>query len=295
MQLLLRSGGQRMAVDMERAGDQLVHVGEYSYRPTQMARRVRRLATQMWGGDLAPGILEQRLTFEALESGTTMGPWGDSGSFSPTSGSVVTLGRWDEDGSVGIALHELAHEMHLRSGGYDNSDGVLREALSLLAERESGLRRSFEREPYYTASNLVNQLCELSAFARQPFAKRWGELVALTSDVGLADLVNFYLDRSERLGLGRWLKRYSENLELRDALLNHLAVVSLRYSLNYRRHLIEQFVRCPREITPEQLGYVLESITTLDRRYPNDDLGQIIDFCFAPHTRQRRRMFAVGS
>jgi len=259
-----------------------------------MARKVRRLAAQMWGSDLAPGILEQRLTFEALDGGVGSSPWSDSGSFSPTSGSIVSLGRWDEDGSIGIALHELAHEMHMRSGGYDNSDGVLREALSLLAERESGLRRTFEREPYYTASNLISQLCELSNFARQSFAKRWDEIVTLSNDVGLSDLVNFYLDRSERLGLGRWLKRYSDNLELRDAILNRIAAVTLRYSLNYRRYFIERVVRCNSEITPDQLTYVFESITTLDRRYPNDDLEQIIAVCFAPHTRQRRRLLAFG-
>jgi hypothetical protein len=294
MQLHLRSGGQRMVIDMERAGDQSVTIGEYTYRPLSMARKVRRLATQMWSTDLAAGILEQRLVFEALEGGVIMSPWSDSGSFSPASGSVVSLGRWDEEGSVGIALHELAHEMHMRSGGYDSSDGVLREALSLLAEREAGLRRTFEREPYYTASNLINQLCELSAFSRQSFAKRWGEIVTLTSDVGLSDLVNFYLDKGERFGLGRWLKRYSDNLDLRDAMLNHIAAVTLRYSLQYRRHILEQVVRCSPEITPEQFTYVLESISTLDRRYPNDDLDQIIDFCFAPHTRQRRRMLALG-
>jgi hypothetical protein len=279
---------------MERAGEQNLTVGQFSYRPTQMARKIRRLATHMWGAAIAPGILEQRLTFEALESGVGISPWGDSGSFSPTSGSIVSLGRWDEDGSIGIALHELAHEMHMRSGGYDNSDGVLREALSLLAERESGLRRSFEREPYYTASNLINQLCELSAFARQSFAKRWAEIVTLNNDVSLSDLVNFYLDRSENLGLGRWLKRYSDNLELRDVVLNQIAAVTLRYSLDYRRYLLERVVRCNSEITPQQLTYVLESIGTLDRRYPNDDLEQIIDVCFAPHTRQRRRLLAFG-
>ncbi|MEI8307246.1 MAG: hypothetical protein WCF99_09295 [Chloroflexales bacterium] len=294
MQLLFRSGGQRVVVDMERAGEQTLNVGEYHYRPTQMARKLRRLARHMWGADLASGILEQRLIFEALDGGAGMSPWGDSGSFSPTSGSVVSLGRWDEDGSIGIALHELAHEMHMRSGGYDNSDGVLREALSLLAERETGLNRTFEREPYYTASNLINQLGEISAFARQSFAKRWAEIVTLNNDVSLSDLVNFYLDRSERLGLGRWLKRYSDNLELRDAILNHVAAVTLRYSLNYRRYFIKRVVRCTNEIAPEQLNYVFESVTTLDRRYPNDDLEQIIDVCFAPHTRQRRRLLAFG-
>ncbi|WP_129631636.1 hypothetical protein [Candidatus Oscillochloris fontis] len=295
MQLLFRSGGQRMLIDMEQAGNQTLQVGEYTYRPGQMARKVRRLATQMWGNNLTPGVLEQRLVFEAMDNVAAMSPWSDSGSFSPSSGSVVTLGRWDEDGSVGIALHELAHEMHMRHGGYDHSDGVLREALSLLAEREAGLQRTFEREPYYTASNLITQICDISSFGRQSFHKRWEEIADITSDVGLADLVNYYLDRSEHLGLGRWLKRYTEDIELRDAILNHLAVVSLRYSLSYRRHLIEQFVRCPREISPDQLSYVLESISTLDRRYPNDDLDQIIDFCFAPHTRQRRRLLAFGS
>jgi len=294
MQLLLRSGGQRVVVDMERAGDQVLQVGEYSYRPTQMARKVRRLATTMWGGHLTPGILEQRLTFEALESPSTMSPWSDSGSFSPSSGSVVSLGRWNEEGSVGIALHELAHEMHMRCGGYDESDGIVREALSLLAEREAGLQRTFEREPYYTASNLVSQLCDISAFNRQPFAKRWEEMAGITSDVGISDLINYYLDRSERLGLSRWLKRFSDDVELRDAVLNQIATVTIRYSLSYRQHLIEQVVRCPREIRPDQISYVLESISTLDRRYPNDDLDQIIEFCFAPHTRQRRRLLALG-
>jgi hypothetical protein len=294
MQLHLRSGGQRMAIDMERAGDQRVAVGEYTYRPLHMARKVRRMATQMWGASLTPGILEQRLIFEVPEGTSPMSLWGDSGSFSPATGSIVSLGRWDEDDSVGIALHELAHEMHMRCGGYDNSDGVIREGLSLLAEREAGMRRTFEREPYYTASNLISQLCELSTFSRQPFAKRWDEIAALSSDVGLSDLVNFYLDRSERFGLSRWLKRYSDNLELRDAMLNHIAAVTLRYSLSYRRHILEQTVRCEREITPEQFSYVLDSISTLDRRYPNDDLDQIIDFCFAPHTRQRRRLLALG-
>ncbi|MEI8166133.1 MAG: hypothetical protein WCG26_07135, partial [Chloroflexales bacterium] len=196
--------------------------------------------------------------------------------------------------TVGIALHELAHEMHLRRGGYDFSDGVLREAVSLLAEREAGLMRSFEREPYHTASHLIAQLSELPAFGNQSFVKRWNELMDLTNDAALADLVNFYLDKSERLGFDRWLKRFTDNLELRDALLSKLAVTSLRYSLELRRQLIGNVVRCGAEITPDQIVRVLDSVVTLDRRYPNDDLGRIIDFCFAPHARRKRRLFAFG-
>jgi hypothetical protein len=288
MQLLLKANGQQATITMESAGDQVLAVGAYSYKPAQIANKVRKLATAMWGGALTPEILNERLTFEALDAGRVNGQWTDSGSFSPRSGSFVTLGRWDEQGSIGIALHELAHEMHLRAGGYDPSDGVMREAVSLLAERESGLRRTFEREPYYTASNLVEQLMELSAFARQPFPKRWAELMELTSDAGLSDLINFYLDKSERLGLGRWLKEVGES----DLLLSKLAVTSLRYSLDLRRQLVGKLVSCDPRTPVEQLAYVLDSIVTLDRRYPADDLGRIIDFCFAPHARQRRRLFA---
>lgn len=294
MQLLLRANGQQAAITMENAGEQVLAVGEYSYRPAQIARKVRNLATGMWGAALAPDILTDRLTFEALDGGLTKGPWTDSGSFSPRSGSFVTLGRWDEDGSVGIALHELAHEMHLRAGGYDASDGIMREAVSLMAEREAGLKRSFEREPYYTASNLVGQLMELPAYSRQHFGKRWAELMELTNDAGLSDLINFYLDKSERLGLEKWLKQVSDDLDLRDALLSKLAVTTLRYSLELRRKLIGNLVRCEPKTSPDQLAYVLDSIVTLDRRYPGDDLGQIIDFCFAPHVRQRRRLFALS-
>jgi hypothetical protein len=294
MQLLLRANGQQAAIAMENAGDQVLTVGEFSYRPAQIARKVRNLATGMWGAALAPDILAERLTFEALDGGQAKGPWTDSGSFSPRSGSFVTLGRWDEDGSIGIALHELAHEMHLRAGGYDASDGVMREAVSLMAEREAGLRRTFEREPYYTASNLVAQLMELPAYSRQHFGKRWTELMDLTNDAGLSDLINYYLDKSERIGLEKWLKQVSDDLDLRDALLSKLAVTALRYSLELRRRLIGNLVRCDPKTPPDQLAYVLDSIITLDRRYPNDDLGQIIDFCFAPHARQRRRLFALS-
>lgn len=294
MQLLLRANGQQAAINMDSAGDQVLMVGEHRYRPAQMARKVRRLTAQMWGAAMPPEVLNERLTFEALDSGRPSGPWTDSGSFSPRSGSFVSLGRWDEDGSIGIALHELAHEMHLRAGGYDESDGVVREAVSLLAEREAGLVRSFEREPYYTASNLVEQLCELPAFSYQAFSKRWNELMQITNDVGLADLVNYYLDKNDRLGLSRWLKRATDNLELRDALLNKLSVTTLRYSLELRRQLINNLVRCSPKTPPDQIAYVLDAIVTLDRRYPGDDLGRIIDFCFAPHRRQRRQLFAVG-
>lgn len=292
MQLVLKAGGQRVTLDMEQS-DQVLVVGAYRYHPAQMARKVRRLATQMWGSELSPHILSERLTFEAPDGNAATNSWTDSGSFSPASGSLVTLGRWDENGSVGIALHELAHEMHMRNGGYDHSDGVLREGLSLLAERESGLLRTFEREPYYTASNLIGQLSEMSNFARQPFIKRWSEVISLSNDVGLADLINFYLDRNERLGLARWLNRFSPNVEARDLLLSRLATTSLRYSLNLRRQLIEQLVRCPTNIGLEQVVALLEAIIALDRRHPRDDLGQIIDFCFAPHIR-RRRLFAFS-
>jgi hypothetical protein len=295
MQLLLRANGQQMAVDMDQAGDQTLSVGEYRYRPARMARKVRRLASSMWGAHMAPEILKDRLTFEALDRTSKGSPWSDSGSFSPRSGSVVILGRWDEDGSVGIALHELAHEMHLRHGGYDHSDGVVREALSLLAEREAGLIRSFEREPYYTSSNLVSQLSELYAFARQPFSKRWAELSDIISDAGISDLINYYLDRSYRLGLEKWLKRYSASVEIREALMAKLAVTTLRYSLEYRQQIIRQLVRCNPELSPNQVVYLLDAIVTLDRRYPQDDLGRIIDFCFAPHIRKRRRLLAFGS
>jgi hypothetical protein len=295
MQLLVRANGQQMAINMDRAGDQTLVVGEYRYRPARMARKVRRLASSMWGSGMAPEILSDRLVFEALDRTNIGSQWTDSGSFSPRSGSQVTLGRWDEDGSVGIALHELAHEMHLRHGGYDHSDGVVREALSLLAEREAGLIRSFEREPYYTSSNLISQLSEIHAFSRQPFSKRWGELCEIVSDVGISDLINYYLDRSYRLGLENWLKQYGSNLEIREALMGKLATTTLRYSMEYRQQIIRQLVRCSPEMPPNQVIYLLDAVVTLDRRYPQDDLGRIIDFCFAPHTRKRRRLLAFGS
>lgn len=292
MQLIMRLNGQNISMDMERSGQQEVQVGEQSYRPARLAGRVRRLAVRMWP-EMPPAVLDTRLSFEALDS--RGGRWSDSGNFTPATGSTVALGRWNEDATVGIALHELAHEMHLRQGGYDDSEGVIREALAILAEREAGLVRGFEREPYYTASNLVAQLCSMRAFSSMAFPKRWAEIAALVNDAGLADLVNFYLDKEERLGLGKWLKRFSENVDRRDALLNVLANCSLRYSLDYRRALLRTLVHCSPDTPANKLYQAVEAVMTLDRRYPDDDLTKIIEFCFAPLVQNRRGLLAFGS
>jgi hypothetical protein len=291
MYLFLRVNGQNATIDMEQAGKQTLTVGEQNYQPARLAQQVRKLATKMWGRDLTPDILSQRLVFEVLDSVRSGSRWGgDSGSFTPAHGASITLGRWDEQATVGIALHELAHEMHLRSGGYDNSDNIIREALALLAEREAKLVRSFEREPYYTASNLVDQLCELRAFDSMSFQRRWAELSVLDNGVGLSDLVNYYLDREYNLGLDRWIRRYSKQVEVREMLLTTMAACSLRYSLDYRRTLIRNLVRCPAETKLETLLHVIDAVATLDQRYPDDDLERIITFCFEPLVRNRRRL-----
>lgn len=294
MYLTLRVNGQTMNLDMEQTGNQVLSVGEYRYRPVRIARRVRKLAMKLWGHNLTPDVLGERLCFEAMDDARIAGSWVDSGIFSPSSGSVITLGKWDENATIGIALHELAHDLHWRHGGYDESEGVVREALSLLSEREAGLIRTFDREPYYTASNLVDQLCSLWSFRSQPFRRRWDELTSITVGTGLADLVNYYLDRDEGLGLARWLRRYSQHVDVREALLNALAACSLRYSLEYRRTLIDHLIRCNHGTPLEQLLQAFESVITLDQRYPDDDLNRIIDFCFAPLTRARRGLFAFG-
>ncbi len=295
MQLILRARGQNAVIDMLRAGDQEVRIGEQSYRPSRLARRVQKLASQMWGDAVTPTLLHERLIFEAYDSNRATARWSDSGSFTPANGATVALGRWNEDATVGIALHELAHEMHLRDGGYDQSENIIREALAILAEREAGLVRGFEREPYYTASNLVAQLCDLRAFSKMPFSKRWEEISALTNDVGLADLVNYYLDKDERIGLRRWLNQFSDNPDRRDLLLNALASCSLRYSLEYRRTLLQHLVRSDPATPLEKLGDVIDAVMTLDRRYPEDDLNKIIAHCFAPIARPKRGLLAFGS
>lgn len=293
MQVLLRINGQTVTIDMDRAQERVLRVGEFTYRLPHVAQRLRKLTGRMWGRDCPPELLDQRLVFEAIND-IQPGGWGDSGSFTPSTGSSVVLGRWDENATIGIALHELAHEMHMRQGGYDYSDGTLREALALLAERESGLKRTFDREPYYTASNLIGQLAELGTFTRLPFAQRWTEVTALTTASGISDLINFYIDRDEGLGLINWLKRLSGRVEERDKLMNLLALCSLRYSLTYRRILIGTLVKSDPTTPFAQIQQVIEAIMTLDRRYPDDDLNKIIKFCFAPVARTRRGLLAFG-
>jgi hypothetical protein len=69
-----------------------------------------------------------------------------------------------------------------------------------------------------------------------------------------------------------------------------MAACSLRYSLDYRRTLIRNLVRCPAETKLETLLHVIDAVATLDQRYPDDDLERIITFCFEPLVRNRRRL-----
>ncbi|NJP05998.1 MAG: hypothetical protein HC837_10425 [Chloroflexaceae bacterium] len=288
MHLYLQLNRRTMDLDMERTGKQVLTVGEYHYRPANIAQRVRKLTSKMWEPTVVKEVLAQRIRFETPDNARSWVYGGDSGSFSPYEGALVMLGCWDEETTVGIALHELAHEMHLRSGYYEESDEVIREALAIMAEREAGLMRVFEQDPYHTASNLIAQLADLWAFQSQPFSQRWNEMIALTRDIDLADLVNYYLDRNEGIGLGRWMKRYSKDTEMRETVLLTMATCSLRYSLNHRRCLLRNLIRCKTDTPIESILHVFDAIIELDSRYPEDDIKAIIDFCFAPINRNHR-------
>jgi hypothetical protein len=293
MYLTLQLDGQVRTVDMEQLPLPELSLGGHRYSPPRIARQVRRQATRLWGRRLPPEALGARLVFDALDDRPAEQRIGDSGSFTPHQGSTVSLGAWPEAETIAIALHEVAHEMHLLDGGYDDADSVVREALALLAEREAGMRRAFEREPYYTASNLVDQLLELPLFAGMPFARRWAEISQLQSAEELSDLVNFYLDRDQGLGLRRWLKRFSADVPTRDALLSELASCSLRYSLRYRRALLRALVRCDARTPLPTLVDALGAVATLDRRYPDDDLERIIGFCLGPLGRRSQPLLGL--
>lgn len=294
MYMFLRIDGQMVSLDMEQNTRQVITIGGHRYRPARMARRVRKLAQKLWGDEFLAGGLDSRLYFETPDNAYDWRYEGDSGSFTTANGASVRLGRWNENETIGIALHELAHEMHLRNGNYERSDDVVREALALMVEREVGLVRPFDHEPYYTASNLVAQLIELWAFKSQSFQRRWKELVAVTTEVDLADLVNYYLDRTEGLGLDRWLERYSRDLEVREQLLRAMSECSLQYSLEYRRALIRNLVRSNKRVPTGQLLQVFEAIMRLDERHPHDDMRKIIEFCFASVPRARRGLLGIG-
>ncbi len=284
-------------LEMEAMGAHSIVVGTFRYQPARIAQRVRRLALRMWGDSLLPGTLEQRIYFDVMDPRTHA--WArdvDGGNFSGADGASVILGKWDEDVTVGIALHELAHEVHYRDGRgtYNDSDWVVREALALLAEREAGLQRSFEREPYCTASTFVAQLSMLRAFTRQPFKQRWDELIKITDSIDLADMVNYYLDRSETLGFGRWMSQFSPREDTREQLLRALALCSFTYDLPARRLLLRSITRCHPDITLARLLNVIDAIVEAGRRFPDDSPERIIEFCFAPLPRSPRRRLAFG-
>lgn len=296
MRLLLRLNGQKISVEMENSAPQTLVVGTYTYRPARLAQRLRKIVNKMWGDVMQPGTLDSRLYFEARDGASTWRQHIEGGSFNRADGALVTLGVWDEDSTIGIALHEFAHEIHWQHGGFEASDDIVCEALAIMAERESGLIRDFDNdpEPYYTSSNLIAQLSQLRAFTRQPFRKRWAELCDVTSSASIADMINYYLDRSEGLGLARWLQRYSKDIEVRELLLHQLALCSLRYSLEYRRILIRNVVRSHTNTPLERMINVISAVMQLDWRHPDENIGDIIEFCFAPLRGSRRTLVASG-
>jgi hypothetical protein len=296
MYLYMRLHGQKVHLNMEHESPQSLTVGQYTYQPARLARHVRKLVGKMWGQTIPPDLLQDRLFFEVIEDTRPWGYGGDGGNYTPAEGASVLIGKWNEHDTACIALHEFAHEVHFHGGGYDHSDWVVREAVALMAEREAGLNRThiFTEEPYHTAANLVDQFYQLRAFTRMPFVKRWQEVSTLVESTELADTLNFYLDRSEGLGLSRWLQRYSPDVELREQILLTLASCSLRYSLKYRRLLIRSLVRCPLSTPPDRLINVINAVVTLDWRYPEEDMATIIHFCFAPLHGTRRKVLVPG-
>lgn len=296
MRLFMRVNSQKVTFDMERTAPQTLNIGNHIYQPSRLARTIRKMANRMWGQAIGSGLLDERLYFEVIENSRPWSYGGDGGNFTPADGPSVFLGKWTEHDTACIALHECAHEVHYHDGGYDLSDWIVREALALMAEREGGLDRTeiFVEEPYHTAANLIDQLYQLRAFKRLPFQKRWNDMRQVIESVDLADTVNYYLDRSEGLGLSRWLQRYSQQVEVREELLRVLAYCSLQYSIAYRRTLIRSLVRCKPSTPHERIINVLNAIITLDWRNPEEDMSRIIEFCFAPLHGTRRKLLAFG-
>jgi uncharacterized protein YfaA (DUF2138 family) len=120
-------------------------------------------------------------------------------------------------------------------------------------------------------------------------------MVTIVNKVNLADLVNYYVDKNDGLGLTRWLRRYSQNVDARERLLQAVATCSVMYSLHYRRRLIQRIVQTRPETPLDKLVQILQAIEKLDRRYPDDNLGEIIDFCFAPVIPSGRKPLIFGT
>jgi hypothetical protein len=197
------------------------------------------------------------------------------------------LGLVDETDTYNLVIHEVAHEMHFRQGGYNASDEVVQEAIAIMAEEEYG-SRSFDWNPHYTSQQLLHQLKQYPNFSSLAFIERWEILNKINNVQQLSYLVNRYVDEANGGQLRSWFNRRLATPEQAKNILNALAGATECFAIFNRQLVINRLVHqyegwetlSGQQV--ERLSRNLLRLRDLDQRYPDEMLTNLMEIAFQP-------------
>jgi hypothetical protein len=283
---LVQKGNYKTVEYPDLTGYRLV-VNDFTYDFGQILNVTRMRIEELWEIECPPGLLEKRLHFSEQRYFNRMMKNEHYGVFHRSSGAHVCLGLVDETDTYNLVIHEIAHEMHYRQGGYNTSDEVVQEAVAIMTEEEYGTR-SFDWNPHYTSQQLLHQLKEQPGFDSLPFLEKWDILTQLGTIQQMSYLVNRYVDEGNGGQLRSWFNRRLANPEQARQILNALATATECYAVFNRQLVINRLINqyegweTLSGSQVEQISRSLFRLRDLDQRYPDEMLTNLMASAFQP-------------
>lgn len=283
---LVQKGNYKTVEYPDLTGYRLV-VNDFTYDFGQILNVTRLRIEELWEIECPPDLLEKRLHFSEQRYFNRMMKNEHYGVFHRSSGAHVCLGLVDETDTYNLVIHEIAHEMHFRQGGYHSSDEVVQEAIAIMTEEEYGTR-SFDWNPHYTSQQLLHQLKQYPSFDSLSFLEKWDILTQLGTIQQMSFLVNRYVDEANGGQLRSWFNRRLDKPEQARKVLNALATATECYAVFNRQLVINRLIHqyegweTLSGSQVEQISRSLFRLRDLDQRYPEEMLTNLMEYAFQP-------------
>ncbi len=259
-----------------------LEVNGFSYNFGEIIAEARQRVRFLWRIECPPDLISKRLHFSEEKFFNRMLKSSQYGIFNPHTGAHVCLGLVGQAETHNLVIHEIAHEIHYRQGGYSGADETVQEAVAILAEEEFG-QREFDYNPHFTSQQLLHLLNELPGFGQLTFLERWNNLSRIATTQQLSGLINQLLDDNEGGRLERWLGQHCANPDQKQHILNELALTTQSYAL-YNRGLVFKRIYDLNANPGQPLTGALRQLRELDRRFPEQMLTNLLEQAFARFT-----------
>lgn len=262
-----------------------LEVNGFCYNFGEIIAEAHRRIEFLWHTSYPPALLQKRLHFSEERFFNRMLKSQQYGIFNPHTGAHICLGLTPQEETHNLVIHELAHEIHYRQGGYSKADETMQEAVAILAEEEFGVRE-FNFDPHFTSQQLLHQLQQLDGFGNLSFAARWEILSSVATTVDMSFMINRLLDCASGKRLQRWLQiRFADPTQA-QVVLNQLAVTTQNYALFNRELLFDRLCQLADwQLVGSQPGArlagALRFLLELDHRFPHENLADLINQAFS--------------